>query len=211
MLTMPTEPRTRDDAPPATRPPARRRRVRQVARNLFIAAVVLGGIGVYLAVNDDPPTPPDVLLQQGVDAHRAGDLDEAAARYAEVLAVEPDNLRARYDLGVVLQTRGDVERAEAEYREALRIDAGFAPALFNLAVLRAGAGDHAAAVELYRLVLVSEPDNAGAHLNLGFALISVGEIEDGRTEIAKAAELDPSLVGADGAIEESNEPTADGE
>jgi Flp pilus assembly protein TadD len=63
-----------------------------------------------------------------------------------------------------------------------------------LAILRVGAGANQEAVELYRRVIAAAPENAGAHLNLGFALRSMGRDEEAEAELRRAVELDPRLA-----------------
>lgn len=40
---------------------------------------------------------------------------------------------------------------------------------------------------------MTKPEDAGAHLNLGFLLLDSGEAREGRAELATAVGLDPSL------------------
>jgi lipoprotein NlpI len=47
---------------------------------------------------------------------------EAAFRYEQAIAKEPDNARAHNNLAVALEASGDFARALAEYKRALEID-----------------------------------------------------------------------------------------
>ncbi len=58
---------------------------------------------------------------------------EAAASFARVVALEPNDGIARFNLAVALEATGDVERARAAYREALERDPTLTPALDALA------------------------------------------------------------------------------
>jgi tetratricopeptide (TPR) repeat protein len=135
------------------------------------------------------------LLAEGLQAHRAGQLVKAAEGYFGVLAIDPANTFAHYNLGLIYQALKDLPTAQRYYHLALHDDIGFTPALFNLAIVRDRLGDPEGATEYYLKVLAIEPENAAAHLNLGFALKELDEKKHGNDEIARAIELDPSLAG----------------
>jgi tetratricopeptide (TPR) repeat protein len=135
------------------------------------------------------------LLAAGLAAHRAGQLGKAANDYLGVLAIDPADKLAHYNLGLIDQADGDLLSAQRNYHQVLHADIGFTPALFNLAMVRDGLGDPRGATEYYLKVLAIEPENAAAHLNLGFALKELGEKKLGNDEIARAIELDPALAG----------------
>lgn len=142
-------------------------------------------------------------LQEGLDAHVAGDLEEAEARYREVIDDDDRNAFAYYNLALVEQTTDRADDAEEHYRRAIALDPQFTSALFNLAILRTQAGATDEAMALYEQLLAIDPGNAGAHLNLGFVLQGLGRAEDAQSEFDAATAIDPSLeeriVGVDGA------------
>lgn len=134
------------------------------------------------------------VLAAALEAHAAGDLDEAVELYEEVLVLDPQNRFAYYNLGLIDQTRGLDESAAAEYEQAIAVAPGFTPAMFNLAIIRAGQGAVDEAIALYRDVIALDDADARAHLNLGFLLVESGEREEGERELSRAVELDPSLA-----------------
>jgi tetratricopeptide (TPR) repeat protein len=133
-------------------------------------------------------------VQEGLTAHKAGDMEAAEEAYTEALEFQPDNKYALFNLGLIYQTRGENAQAEERYRTALDADPNFLPALYNLALVRTEAGASEEAVDLYRRVVALAPENAAAHYNLGLLLIQMGEGRDGREEVELALRLDPSLV-----------------
>src|SRR5205807_88446 len=104
-------------------------------------------------------------LARGLKAHRAGNVVEATKDYHEVLAHDPNNKFAYYNLGLIDQLASRAIEAEANYRSALKIDPDFTAALFNLAILRTNPAPQEA-LALYRHVLAVKADDAAAHLNL---------------------------------------------
>lgn len=173
--------------------PGMGRRRRSARPLLALATVALLVVGSACGRGEPTGAEQARTLSEGLRAHSAGRLDEAARLYGDVLEHDPDNKFAHYNLGLIEQIRGG-GRAEAEYREALRIDPNFAPALFNLAIIRAQAGSVQEAIDLYRRVIGVDPKHADAHLNLGFLLREIGQNAEGDAELAKATELDPSLA-----------------
>jgi tetratricopeptide (TPR) repeat protein len=90
----------------------------------------------------------------------------AAELYLHVLAVAPDHVEARINLGRIHHDAGDLDEAEAQYRAALEIRPGDTTALFNLAVVLEDRDRFAQAIEIYRRVLDADPNCADAHFNL---------------------------------------------
>jgi tetratricopeptide (TPR) repeat protein len=132
-------------------------------------------------------------LKAGLSAQRAGRVAEAERDYRDVLAKDPNNKYAYYNLGLIAQQAGQSQDAEEDYRVVLRLDPDYEPALFNLAILRTSP-DVNEAISLYRHAIAVSPGYAAAHLNLGFALKQTGKSSEGDAELAKAVSLDPSLA-----------------
>jgi len=65
---------------------------------------------------------------------------EAEAEYARVLELNPDNLKARNNLGLLEYGRADFDGAEHQFREALRIKPGDPIAQSNLELVLRGRG-----------------------------------------------------------------------
>jgi tetratricopeptide (TPR) repeat protein len=72
------------------------------------------------------------VLQRAIVLHQSGNLDSAIRAYREYLAVQPDSIEARSNLGAVLARAGRYEEAIAEYDRALSKDAQNAAILLNL-------------------------------------------------------------------------------
>ena len=79
-----------------------------------------------------PPANHDELLQHAVTLHQAGDLDGAIRAYRDYLAVEPDSLKARSNLGAALSRAGRYDEAITEYDIGLQKSPGNPALLLNL-------------------------------------------------------------------------------
>jgi tetratricopeptide (TPR) repeat protein len=132
-------------------------------------------------------------VNAGLSAQAAGRLSDAATDYQNAISHDAHNKFAYYDLGLVQQLMGQAAASEQNYRAAIQIDANFARALYNLAILRT-IPSPAEAEQLYRHVISLQPNDAAAHLNLGFLLRSENRIAEGNAELKTAVSLDPSLA-----------------
>ncbi len=82
----------------------------------------------------------DALVVLAEEALARGELDVAEKRFARVLAVRPDSVRANLGAGRVARARGDTAAARAHFERAIAADPESAGALVELADLEAAAG-----------------------------------------------------------------------
>ncbi len=151
---------------------------------LLLAGVACGGKSEAELSND--------LVKDGLKLNSDGKAAQAARSYREALVHDPENKFAYYNLAVIDQAAGRVRAAEFKYRLALEIDPRFQPALFNLGTIMSRI-DPDSAKDVYEDLIELQPDNAGAHLNLGFVLRQLGRGDDAQKEFDRAVALDPSL------------------
>jgi Tfp pilus assembly protein PilF len=157
-----------------------------------VLLLLIAACGSQAAAQQSDAQKAGILLQSGLAAHQAGRLTEAAADYKKVLAYDPKNQWAHYNLGLIEQWGGQNAAAEADYRAALKVDPNFVGALYNLAILRSTAAPQEAA-DLYRKAISVTPNMAIAHLNLGFLLENLGQMAEGKAELDRAVSLDATL------------------
>ena len=135
----------------------------------------------------------NTMLEKGLQEQIAGNTSDAQSCYEAVIAKDPQNKIALYDLGLIYDNAGETTKAETQYREALAIDPKYDPALYNLGRLTAQTGDTAGAVSLYLRTIASNPKDAKAHFNLGLLYRSQGKTSQGNAEVQTAVGLDPTL------------------
>jgi tetratricopeptide (TPR) repeat protein len=164
-----------------------------------VVAVALGTVSasVGLIGSKKAPAPSaaqqaSTLLNAGLTAQGQGHIDVATRDYQQVLALDPKNKFALYDLALIAQQAGQSAQADSQYRQALIVDPNFAVALFNLAILRTQPAPQEA-IDLYRHAITLNPKDAASHLNLGFLLDSQGVKDEARSELKLAVGLDPKL------------------
>jgi tetratricopeptide (TPR) repeat protein len=95
------------------------------------------------------------------EAKRNDLLRASAAAYEKALAIEPDNINYRTDMGLAyfFRTPPEVDKAIAEYRKSLEVDPKHEITLVNLAVALTAKGDVAAAEETIARIQTVNPNN----------------------------------------------------
>ena len=135
---------------------------------------------------------PTAMLEKGLALQLAGNTSDAQRCYQAVIAVDPQNNVAFYDLGLIYDNAGQTSQAETDYRQAISIAPTYDPALYNLGRLVAK-GNPTEAVGLYQRAIASNPKDAKAHFNLGLLYRAQKKTAQGNAEVQTAVDLDPTL------------------
>lgn len=140
----------------------------------------------------------DAALPPGLKVERAVALlttsnpeDTARARglLESVVDAQPDNVFARYNLGVALQRLGDLEGAASELSRVTRADASFAAGWLALALTERQLGDVDAALRHLRAGIVNTPEDLDLHVALVGTLRQLGEVDEAIEEAKKALRI----------------------
>lgn len=140
---------------------------------------------------DAPGAGPQELFAAAVTHHRQGRLQEAEARYVEVLRLLPGHPKILGNLAALYQQLGRLQEAAACCREALAQTPDDPLLHLNLGAIHEEEGDPAAAESCYRRALELEPDDARALNNLGKVLQQQDRGEEGERCLRRALELVP--------------------
>jgi tetratricopeptide (TPR) repeat protein len=140
------------------------------------------------------PADTAALQMLGQAAAQLGDLDQAEARLAACLSIDPGLDGARFDLADVLFRQQRATAALALVEELLARDPGD-PAYRNLKAACLGMiGEYDAAIALYETLLADYPNHPRLWLNQGHALRTVGR----RAEAVAAYSRSIALAGGFG-------------
>ena len=138
-----------------------------LGRTLAIAWLVL--LLVPAGFGQELPADQETLFDQGVQALRAGKLDEAESAFRALIEQGGELAQVHNNLGIVYQMRGQHERAVVEFREAARIAGDYpAPRILLGASLLALGQVEEAKVPLEAAVRLA-PGESLAHLQLARA------------------------------------------
>lgn len=138
----------------------------------------------------------DSLLDSAIEAHLAGRLPEAEARYRRVLAARPGDPDANNNLGHICAGRGQAQAALEHYLCAVRAAPGHALARNNLGAALLSAGRAAEAAPHLEAALRADPGSVMAHNNLGSALRQLGRAAEAVRSHERALALRPDHASA---------------
>ncbi len=97
---------------------------------------------------------------------RRGEYDVAASLFREVLARDPGNLLALYNLGLLRYRAADYKEAQSLLSRLLQLKPDHPEAHYTLGLTYARLGDDARAEEQFLKTVQNAPDNSQAHFNL---------------------------------------------
>ena len=127
---------------------------------------------------------------------RAGEFDQAFARYKAVLQRDELNVEAHNNLGLLYKNKGLTDEALGEFRRAISIAPRYTRAHNNLGVTLLELGRVDAAAAEFRSVLAFEPRNVDAIVNLALAQRSAGQTSDAEASLSRALAIEPHSAAA---------------
>jgi tetratricopeptide (TPR) repeat protein len=166
---------------------------RPVNRLAPAAVLVTVCLAAAACSSSTPSGTPAQLIQKGLAAQQAGNLDQALTDYQAALTTQPKNVAALYDVGTVYQARNDTSQAASWFQKAIAADRNFAPALYDLGVIEA-TSNPTQAIILFQEAVDAQPSDASAWFNLGVLRYRQGQVPLGRSDIQKAISLNSALA-----------------
>ncbi len=146
---------------------------------------------------EEPERSAEDLLQRAArQATAQGNTSRALGIYRELLTLNPRNVPARNNLGLLLDQTGEHEMALEELDQCLEHEPHSAQVLVNRGAVLGAVGRYVDAEQDLRTVLLLEPANAEAHLNLGLVISRKGLWREAVPYLRRAIELDSSRAGA---------------
>ncbi|MCY4602934.1 MAG: tetratricopeptide repeat protein [Gemmatimonadetes bacterium] len=91
------------------------------------------------------------------------------ALFSAVVALYPDNARARENLAHAHYQQGDVKGAVEHYKRAIAINPHRVRPYYNLGLLHNAEGQYRPAIRIFKAALELNPNHAGVHYNTGLA------------------------------------------
>ncbi len=127
----------------------------------------------------------------GHEFKRAGEFDNAARQFRKALELNPRNLDAQMNLGMIMLTKGIPKQAEGYFAEALKVDPAspFAHNGLGMALFRQGKLDQA--IEHYIRAVQLEPDDFTMRYNLGLALFRQDKLDQALEHLSQGLHLQP--------------------
>jgi tetratricopeptide (TPR) repeat protein len=164
-----------DEVANRERTAARPRSWFRLAAVLLILALAAATAGHFRFGSRQSQDPAVAGTSADIDAAHAD--SGAADDDHETLDHLRDDVQARYDLGLVMQSQGQLSKAIAHYRLALERADDVPQIHNNLAAALASQGKVDEAVAHFRRAVDLDPAYAEAHFNLGNALLEQGDLQ----------------------------------
>jgi tetratricopeptide (TPR) repeat protein len=132
------------------------------------------------------------LLQTGLTQADKKNWPAATTTFQKVLAINPANVYADYDLGWIAQSRGNSNEAISYYMKCLAANAVYTPAMYNEAILLESSHPQQA-IAMYQKIVRVDPKASSAYLRMALVQAEQGDIASARVNDAKAVSIDPAL------------------
>lgn len=129
--------------------------------------------------------------RMGINYFANGQAEAAGACLRNAMALDTNNPRWPYLLGVLYDQTGDAERALESYGHALDLTFGFTPALIRRSRLQLELGQVEEATDGYTVAVRRNPEDAAALAGLGDAYLAQAKFEEAAKAYTKALSVDP--------------------
>ncbi len=169
----------------------RRRRLRdRLAVGLFVGAMLMVGVVIWLASGDPGISP---RLAAAERARWEGRLDEALAAYRQVLREEPSNQQARWGMAQAYLERKDTSAAIGAFRTVhAAVPSGRSALALAQALVRAGSRHEARTV--LQAWVDAQGDDLDARRALGDLELAAGRRAEARAQFERVLEAIPDDV-----------------
>ncbi len=119
------------------------------------------------------------------------DHDRAATGLRQAIALDPDFVLARAQLGTLLLNHGDTAEAERTLADTAARDPRNVVVWIDLGIARERLGNQEGAVSALRAAVDAEPNRPGAHYNLGRLLEAAGDTDSAVAAYRRTLDLEP--------------------
>ncbi|MCV0425312.1 MAG: tetratricopeptide repeat protein [Roseibium sp.] len=133
----------------------------------------------------------DARLQEGIAAHRNGNLEAAQDAYLDVLKADPDHADGLHFLGLLHFDAGHADNAIALIRKSLEQNSANASALNNLGNILKISGQPSDALQAYAKAVELEPRHEEAWSNINVLLRAATHNDDLLPILTEIVRLDP--------------------
>jgi tetratricopeptide (TPR) repeat protein len=134
----------------------------------------------------------EALTRLGEIDVQSGNMDNAERNFTYALRVDPKNIGAMHNLGIVYMSRKDYAKAEEAFKTVYAANPNNPNACFMLATVYGMRQETAGqAIELYKKGLALAPKSVQGYIDLGNLYLKTGQVAPAREVFGKALELRP--------------------
>ena len=136
------------------------------------------------------------IFDLAIKSHFQNDLKNAEILYKKVLDINPKNLSACNNLGIIFNNLNNIKDAEKYYLKAIKINPNYADANYNIAGLYKSTGKIHDSIKYYEKTILINPNYADAYNNIGLIHFEKGENLIAKKYFEKAITIKPQSVNA---------------
>jgi tetratricopeptide (TPR) repeat protein len=144
----------------------------------------------------EPHGQADGLFTAAVALHDAGQLEQAARRYQQILRLERDHFGALHRLGVLRAQQGSLSDALTLLGLAVRQNPRSPEAQNHLGSILHARQQYAEAIACFEQAIALDADYAEAHYNRGGSMLALGRLEQAIASYRRALDVDPDFAPA---------------
>ncbi|MBF0194729.1 MAG: tetratricopeptide repeat protein [Magnetococcales bacterium] len=137
-----------------------------------------------------------VIFNEAIELHRAGQLDSAITKYKIIVATQPDNIDATYHLGLALHTQNKLDEAITCYQKVVTNNNISAEVYYNLAAALKALGKLENAIDNWQKAIAVDPSLANAHFHIANAHKAQGKPELAIASFQQAIAINPNFISA---------------
>ena len=135
-------------------------------------------------------------LQEGIELHRNGQLQQAELIYQQILQVNPENAEVLHLLGTIAHQVEKYDLAINLINEAIEIDSNQSSFFNNLGLTLQKQGRFEEAVQAYKQTIDLNSESSECYYNLGITLNDQGKLEEAIQAYQRAIEINPNHIEA---------------
>ena len=120
--------------------------------------------------------------------------EEAAKHYTQAIQLDPNQVSAYNNRGLVYQHKGDYKEAIKDFDRAINLDPNDAIAYYNRGLVYQHKGDYEKAIADYTQAIQLTPDLAQAYSNRGEVLLHLRDWEKAEADLITAKEMGMDII-----------------
>ena len=143
------------------------------------------------------PGSPEALLEAGLTASQANDVDHALDYFARASAAAPAWAIPHFLIGSEYAAQGQMDKAEAAIANAVLLDPGLHIARYQLGLLQFSSGRAAAALVTWQPIMQLQGEQGLPHFVRGFAALAQDRIDEAKEHFAvglTVPEVNPAVA-----------------
>ncbi len=153
-----------------------------------------GPVSLWMDAIKKSPYKTRPYFKLGEFYRKKGRLDEAIAKFEQILSLDPNSVSTHNNLGLAYFRQGKLDEAISAYKKALSLNPNLAKVHSNLGDAYSKKDRLDEAISAYKKALTINPNYAKVHNNLGDAYAKKGRLDEAIFACKKALAINPDYA-----------------